>query len=221
MKNLILTLFVVLTGSLCFAQGGLEGVIVEQVDASASGPGNITYRVFIDLEPGYELQQVYGNAANPLNISTTTSFYNDFSVGNTFGNLINSLFLAPPFNATFPFLPFDSFVSLGAASTTDWGVLNSDAPGGLLALGPVNAVSTLGATVDASLTNSFGIGASASLVVNDDGQFFTLTTNADIAPGNRIFVGQFTTAGDFSFALNIQTRFAGTANFTRLNALEV
>ncbi|MFT5228684.1 MAG: hypothetical protein ACI9EV_001835, partial [Urechidicola sp.] len=51
MKNLILTLFVVLTGSLCFAQGGLEGVIVEQVDASASGPGNITYRVFIDLEP--------------------------------------------------------------------------------------------------------------------------------------------------------------------------
>jgi hypothetical protein len=221
MKNLILTLFVVLMGSLCFAQGGLEGVIVEQVDANATGPGNITYRVFIDLESGYELQQVYGNTANPLSISTTTSFFNEFSVGNTFGNLINSLFLAPPFNASFPFLPFDSFVSLGGASSTEWGVLNSDAPGGRLALGPVNAVSTLGATVGASLTNSFGIGAGANLVIDDDGQFFTLTTNADVAPGNRIFVGQFTTGGDFSFALNVQTRVAGTANFANLTALEV
>ncbi len=41
-------------------------------------------------------------------------------------------------------LPFDSYVSLGAGSTTSWGVLQSDAPTGLLPLGPVNTVGLLG-----------------------------------------------------------------------------
>jgi hypothetical protein len=97
-------------------------------------------------------------------------------------------------------------------------VLNSDAPGGRLALGPVNAVSTLGTI---NLTENFGPAATTnSLVADVDGQFFTLTTNADIAPGNRIYVGQFTTDGDFSFSINIQTRVSGTANFTILTAAE-
>ncbi|MFT4986046.1 MAG: hypothetical protein ACI81Y_001454 [Glaciecola sp.] len=217
MKKLMLSLFVALMGSFCYAQNGLECVIVEEVDAGTAGPGLISYRVFVDLEPGFELQQLYGNSDDPLNISTTTTWFND-AAGASNGELMNAAFFLPPFDFVFPTFPFDSYISLGGASQTEWGVLNSDAPGGRLALGPVNAVSLLGGI---NVDENFGAAASTnSLVANEDGQYFTLTSNGDIAPDNRIYVGQFTTDGEFSFAINIQTRVIGTNDFFVINAAE-
>jgi hypothetical protein len=120
MKKLILSLFVALMGSFCYGQGGFEGVIVEEVDASFAGTGLTTYRMFIDLEPGFELQQLYGNTTNPLHISTTTTWFND-AAGSTSGELMNASFFSPPFDAIFPAFPYDSYVSLGGASQAEWG----------------------------------------------------------------------------------------------------
>ena len=72
---------------LCFhvsAQQGLEGIIVEKYyisnenDKAVDGDGgelpnnSVTYRVYVDMLPGYIFQAAYGVPEHELKISTTT-----------------------------------------------------------------------------------------------------------------------------------------------------
>jgi hypothetical protein len=90
----------------------IDNVLVEiyHVEAQLEGPPLATYRIFIDLAEGYELQMVYGDERNQLELSTTTTFFNDTSNGAAFGDRIDAdrLDLYP--------LALDSWLTIGAAS---------------------------------------------------------------------------------------------------------
>src|SRR4051812_14698733 len=92
-------------GGLTAQAQGLENVVVEnyytvtQADADAYGnvgggtfaltAGMKVYRVYIDMAPNYKLLQVYGapapqgggNSPNPLDFTTTSTFWNDDNFG--------------------------------------------------------------------------------------------------------------------------------------------
>jgi len=76
------------------------------IDALDSGLGiGTTYRIYVNVDAGGEVDAVYGDGDNALSISATTSFYQ-----NGFGGY------APPSAALFSFFPsleFDSFVTIG------------------------------------------------------------------------------------------------------------
>ena len=90
MKNKIFFLLfcVVIFPTWARAQG-LEGIMVEKyyqsnaadaqytVNQGYSVPlpqGAVTYRVFIDMAPGYKFVQMFGTSSQHLNFSTTTFF---------------------------------------------------------------------------------------------------------------------------------------------------
>lgn len=95
MKKLLLSLAVSLSALLSSAQG-LEGVIVEKyyitegndtlanADGGILPVGSVTYRIFVDMLPGYSLQACYGEPgvagqcpSHDLKIETTTLFFNN------------------------------------------------------------------------------------------------------------------------------------------------
>ena len=77
MKNFILIISLLLMSAVTKAQNGLEGVIVEtyyvsepnDTNANIVGGvlpvGSVTYRVYLDLLPGYKFQVCYGIIDHP------------------------------------------------------------------------------------------------------------------------------------------------------------
>jgi len=76
-----------------FAQ--LENIIVETYYISDANdatdtlggylePGSVTYRIYIDLLPGYKLIKLYGDANHTLKISSTANFFNNSQDGVSF-----------------------------------------------------------------------------------------------------------------------------------------
>ncbi|MEO8588938.1 MAG: T9SS type A sorting domain-containing protein [Flavobacteriales bacterium] len=221
--------------------GGLEGIIVETyyvADANDAADtdggtgltaGSVTYRVFVDMRPGYKLLTVGGFTDHPITFATTTSFFNNEDRGEAWGHAINDIHLDKNTVA------IDSWLSMGAGSDAHWGVLKTG-------------------DTDASIvggTNNDGGSVGVPLLVNDipamgvpltlaDGLWSTSappTTNAVGTPPdlfdpggsnsysndnfawavlggigspdtttNRILIGQFTTDGTFTFCLNLWLR---------------
>ncbi len=109
------------------AQADIENVIVETyyvsdandaTDQTGGGlaEGSRTYRVFIDLAPGRGLRAIYGNAAHPLTVGTTTTFFNHADRGRVFGHQIANGALDEGTTA------LDSWLSMGAASNQRRGI---------------------------------------------------------------------------------------------------
>ena len=85
--------------------------------------GLTTYRVYLHcLNTGDYLSAVAGSDDNPLELSTTTSWYQS-PVGNYFATVIN-----PAFFPVFPTLEFDSWLTIGAENSTE-GIQLSQATG--------------------------------------------------------------------------------------------
>ena len=74
----------------------VEGVFVERYYVSDSldatdtiggrlPVGSVTYRVFVDMAPGSMLLRVFGDAGHQLEFTTSTTFFNHQSDGQTFG----------------------------------------------------------------------------------------------------------------------------------------
>jgi len=111
MKKVTVTITATIVGSLfatSIASADFQGISCEEIE-SGFGVGT-TYRVYVDLEEGDQLNAVFGDTVDPLLISTTTSFYQ-----NQFGTH------TPPSSALFPFFPsleFDSFVTIGLLTDT-------------------------------------------------------------------------------------------------------
>jgi hypothetical protein len=135
MNKIILCLGLCFLSAYCsFGQNGLENIIVEKyyisdandsvgTDAISANPGtlpvgSVTYRIFVDMLPGYNLQAIYGVPTGALSnehefrISTTTLFFNNEDRGATTPNAINNNFLDN--NSVM----LDSWLSIGAASST-------------------------------------------------------------------------------------------------------
>src|ERR1700751_76067 len=78
----------------------VEGIIVEKYHIATKEDakdtvgglleeGSVTYRIYVDLKPGYHLQAVYAVPKHELFIKTTTKFYNNQEGGAKSADLIN------------------------------------------------------------------------------------------------------------------------------------
>jgi hypothetical protein len=216
----ILSIFIIALSTVCaFAQGHLEGIVVERVPvtaaATAADPlltsGNVAYRVFADLAPGWELQAVYALSTHESKIATTTEFYNNSTIGGVaYGrSMANSLFN----NAAGR---FDSYITIGAVTGSRVGVLQVEDADGTVD-GYMNATTEALGTAD----GSYDVWAD----VNVPGTFSTFTGIVSQNNGeegrtstNRVLIGQYTTNGNFSFELNLQIRLVGTTTIERFVA---
>ena len=154
--------------------------------------GMTTYRVYVQtLHPTDFLTSVSGNVNIPLDISTTTTFYQNLLGGATPEN-VNPLLLPG-----FPDLAYDSWVTIGLD-------------------GPANAVAgESSATIVNSPNQNWalqfepGFGAPGGSIEIDDevgGVWYVLNGDANGLPDadGRILIGQFTTDGELSGTVNAQ-----------------
>lgn len=233
-----------LVGPMAHAQGELENVIVETYYVSDTNDatdtiggglsaGSRTYRVYVDLCDSCALRAVYGDAAHPMDVSSTQPIFNNLDRGKPFGHEINNGALDENTVA------LDSWWSLGAGSTQKFGILKADDPDGSILAGNdggsasipggllVNDDPLAGAPVDSldglvplnggtALPPGFAVtGLSPDSLFGDStaGNVFA-TTDTRIScttPGvqgptadNRILILQVTTAGELTFHLNIE-----------------
>ena len=233
-KFTLLFLSFILMYQLGSSQNGLEGIIVEKyyvsnaADAAGSTgvlpSGSTTYRIFIDLLPGYTFQAAYGVPNHELRFQTTTSFFNNEDYGAT----------TPIFskiNARNNTVMLDSWLSGGASCGGNFGILKTEdgvAGGtnvvninGLLANNdpiagiPLTTQDGIYTAVTPSVT-VLGFTPAQLDVIDATSNVGNLisTTNASwavlggstgpIPSVNKILIAQFTTNGAFSFKLNIQ-----------------
>jgi MYXO-CTERM domain-containing protein len=85
---------------------GLSSEVV-MIDGVDGAPAHWTARIYANLGAGDRLDAVYGNAANPLSMGTSSSLYQNAFGGNT------STAINPALYAAFPSLVYDSWVTIG------------------------------------------------------------------------------------------------------------
>ena len=234
MNKLVLALGFVSFQFLGFAQNGLEKIIVEKYYLTKSADsigsvgslpvGSTTYRVYVDMLPGYRFQALYGNADHTLKINSSNPFFNNEDRGATTANGIPSAQLK---NNT---VALDSWFSVGASTAGNFGVLKSEDNDGknLLTLNTLlkNNEAAMGIPLTTQDGNmivtgkqpeavtfvgfdpSGGIFDAISLQGNsfqtNDGAISALNGATGPTAENRVLIGQFTTNGVFTFELNIQ-----------------
>lgn len=204
---------------------GIDSVFTEvyhvQQDTVPGGPPLVTYRIFIDLAPGYELQMIYGDAVNQLKVSTTTEFFNDATNGVKYGGGINEAKLN-----TYP-LALDSWLTINAvgehyvavprAWDTDGSVLTCPPYKGydvtrtanerpLCATDGLLAVDSVPAVVDFRLQPGYLGTIRGSVLHTMDGAWAVLGGTKGVTDRNVCLVAQISTTGALSYKLNVQLR---------------
>lgn len=248
MKKTITTVVCFLFTLLVKSQG-LEGIIVEKYYVSDAADsigssgilpvGSVTYRIYVDMQTGYNFQALYGVPGHTMSVSTTTSFFNNEDYGNTNPNGISSTNIRK--NTTM----LDSWFSVGATCNGKMGVLKSEDMDG--SVGNANGIlanndpsagnaisSTDGMMPGTPLSVTFvglnntgngdlavidGISQTGNLFTTDNGSVAALGGASGPTASNRVLVGQFTTDGILSFELNLQlgTPSGGTENYVATN----
>lgn len=236
MNKVILTFCFLL--SLEFINGqGLENIIVEKYyvsnlnDATVNSTGGIlpvgsvTYRIYVDMLPGYKFQAVFGIQGHEMRFETSTLFFNNEDRGAT----------SPTYSKTQVAnntVMLDSWLSVGAACNGNYGILKSEDDGmtnvvnsenpqvlqnadpsigiplnvqdGLIA-GTPEQVTAVGITSELAVFDNQNDGTNGPVFSSLDGSWASL--NGSIGPDsieNKVLIAQITTDGTFSFALNIQ-----------------
>jgi hypothetical protein len=241
MKNLFLLAILSLQSIFMQAQIGLEDVIVEVYYVSDANDatdqlggslvqGSVTYRIYVDLAPGWKVETVYGSPAHELFIATSTYFFNNADWGEKIGREIRSNRL----NRNT--VPLDSWITIGSASNGHWAVLKSEdvngsvvggvnnsgsagIPGGLLvnnnplagaplttADGLITGPGPEVTLVPANLTawDVFGTANSSEVFSITNGAWAVLGGTTGPTAENKILLAQITTNGDLSFELNLR-----------------
>lgn len=153
--------------------------------------GATTYRIYAQLADGEDvISAVYAESTHPLTLGTVPddSIWNA-EFGAATGDAIN-----PAFFPTFPEIEYDSFVTIGRASSGDPG-------GGITAL--------LSLPVGAMFDDSFaadGPNLQTNLYM-EDGVWFSTPDNANtFGQGENftVLLAQITTTGDLQYQLNLQ-----------------
>jgi hypothetical protein len=222
-----------------FSQG-LEGLIVEKyyvanaTDAADTDGGNlangsVTYRLFVDMAPGYEFLAVYGVEASPeifqpkhlLRLATSTKFFNNTDRGKEAGEKIGSTRVEDNTVA------IDSWISVGGSSGGHIAVLKKDDTDGSI-LGLDGLLSNADPYAGIPLTTADGIiagspslttwlslgpdiatyfgesaGNTGPVIEIADGSWSSLEGSSGATEDNYVLIGQFTTDGAFSYELNI------------------
>jgi chitodextrinase len=231
MNKLVVALGFVSLQFFGFSQNGLEKIIVEKYYVSTAADsigsvgtlpvGSVTYRVYADMLPGYRFQALYGNADHTLKINSSTPFFNNEDRGATTANAIASVRLKTNTVA------LDSWFSVGASATGQFGVLKSEDNGAanLISLNSLlkNNAAAMGIPLTTQDGNQAGSPEAVTFVgIDPTGGIFDATSlqgnafqtnngaisalSGAVGPTseNRILIGQFTTNGVFTFELNIQ-----------------
>jgi hypothetical protein len=196
----------------------LENVIVEKYYVSDSTDyadttggilpkGSITYRIYIDMKPGYSLMMVYGDKKHELFLKTTTVFFNNtYCLAMTGFNIhykeINENSVA-----------LDSWLTLGAASRIHTGILKTDdTDGSILKRASLSKADGLtnGTTPSFKMynldMNFFKDKKDASLFSTNNGAWYCTEGAKGPTTDNRVLIAQLTTNGTLSFELNVQLR---------------
>jgi len=221
---------------------GLENVIVETYYISDANDatdttggllavGSTTYRIYIDLAAGYQLQAIYGSSTHTCYINTSTVFFNNLDRGTTLGSQINKNTIGHNTVA------LDSWLSLGGATSGQMGILKtsdtdgskvggSHSDGGSAGIaGGILANTNAGAgvpltTEDGLVTSSvipqvtilgcdlsaFDGGNTGSSFTITDGSLASLNGVTGPTTDNQILIAQLTTTGSITFELNIQVK---------------
>ena len=154
--------------------------------------GMTTYQVLLHTEhPTDFVSSVFGNVNDPLEVTTTTSFYQD-PLGSATPENVNPLLLTD-----FPELAYDSWVTIGLAGPAD-------------ATAGENAASTVQSPGQNWVT-AFDPGGGvpgADIVMNDavGGVWYVLNGDANGYPtaDGTVLIGQFTTDGELGGTVNVQ-----------------
>ncbi len=236
---------------------GLEDVICEVYyvsDANDAGDtdggmlpeGAATYRIYIDMLPGYNFQAVYGNDDHTLMLATSTEFFNNADRGESTGESIGDNRLDENTVA------LDSWVAVGGASDAHLGVLKSEDNDGSIVGGANNdggsegvaggllvnddvlagiALTTADGLVAGSPVETTVVGNVDLSIFADENSEDTLITNQGSwaalggatgpTESNRVLIAQITTTGAFTFELNIQigTPDGGTQRYVAKNPI--
>lgn len=218
-----------------FSQG-FEKIYVEKYYVASSsdtllnqytGPlkkGAVTYRVYVDLLPGYRLQAVYGTKKHPMFIKTSTYFYNNSDLGSACPNVI-------PRKALWKnTLMLDSWLTIGIAAEEFIGIPKSQDDTLYTVKHEKKFLKNKTRRMGASLLERdgmksvaispkvtfFGIDSLDYVLGNkslgnklyvDNGAWATLgkgTVGADSLGNNQVLIAQLTTDGILSMNLNIQ-----------------
>jgi hypothetical protein len=186
-------------------QVGLERVIVEPYYIHRLDNNNIiTYRIYLDLAEGYELQAIFGIPGHPLRFTTTTQFINDTIYGEKSGRLISDSLLFKESVVT------DSWLTMGHATKTKQGVLKENDPDGSdtgfdslketdgLIKGDLPQLGLYKITL-----SSFKKGIQNEYKT-DDGVISCRHGVQGPTKDNQVLIAQLSTDGELSFELNIQ-----------------
>ena len=213
-------------------KAALEGIIVEQYhvyDAAealdttggALPKGAVTYRIYVDMKPGYTLQAVYGVNEHPLTIKTTTSFYNNVKSGQGTADYVNSKDVIGSTAA------FDSWLTMGAANTSYMGIPKADdTDGSVLKIASLSKADGLTAakikpvTYFGIIPRFFNTYNTANTFTTNNGSWAIFGGIQGATPENRVLIAQLTTEGTLSFELNVQigTPTGGNINYVAKNA---
>ena len=210
---------------------GIEGLYVETYYISGAADfdstdwtplqvGTVTYRVFVDLALGWKVQALYGSQTHPLEISTTTHFYNDPLNDEARGEMIDARHI------TDGHAVLDSWISLGSGTSkhlvvpkmqdTDGSLFSGrgakemlgnrsedrfsgiNEADGLVGGSPAS-VSKIGA--DLNCFQGKGNGSSLRLT---NGAIAAIEGVRGLMDSNHVLLGQFTTDGELTLELNLQ-----------------
>jgi len=254
MKKFTSGLFLFLLSSVGNAQNGLENIIVEKYyisdandsiesDGISVNPGTLpvgstTYRIFVDMLPGYKFQAVYGVPDHEWRFETSTLFYNNEDRGAT----------TPAYSKTQAknnTVMLDSWLTVGAACQNNFGVLktaddgvatvvnasgvlqNNDPDAGIpltqedgMIAGSPEPVTLVGITNEVAMFDAQNDGTNGPVFSTWNGSLACL--NGALGPDsstNQVLVTQITTNGVFCFELNIQigTPTGGVENYVARN----
>lgn len=244
MKPLYTFYFFCFFFSKLIAQQGLQGILVEPYyitskadhqafnSSGALEEGAVTYRIYVDLEPGYRFQAAYGSPEHPLDIASDHVFFNHNHSGNTHPNIIPERDLARDI------VLLDSWVTAGAATENHLGVprkydfLAQDGmlrfKGGFLEntqrlserdvspltfkLADCDGLARTEYLPVTTIYNMDSLGWAMSSVsrakrlVVDNGAWACMgkgSVGADSLSGNHVLIAQVTTAGRLDYKLNI------------------
>ena len=153
--------------------------------------GMKTYRVYAKVDdPNTRVLAGYGDIINPLDISTTTSFYQALLGGTTPSNITPSIFSIPGYAD----LAYDSWVTIGIDRSPTF------MPPGYGSVSTIN---------DPALNSFTEFETGNALIANTSvgGVWLVNTpTVANVFPDSnlRVLIGQFTTSGTISGTLGLQ-----------------
>lgn len=217
------------------AQQGLEKIFVEKYYISNENDtvfnnyagklpvGSTTYRIYVDLLPGYQFLAAYGSPEHTLRIATSTKFFNNEDHGAIISNVI------PYRTLKKNTVMLDSWLSVGAAGEDCFGIPKSDDDTLETITHEKNILSNSSKAMGIPLTKRDGLKQaenvprpfffhidSAAKVFNsaNNGGLFEVkngawaclggSKGADSINVNRVLIAQITTDGELSFELNIQ-----------------